>query len=376
MNNTAVNVQERQTQIIRMGLLGIAVNILLAVSKMIFGLLSRSIAIVLDAVNNMSDILSALVTVVGVKIAGKPADREHPYGHGRYEYLSAMIVSAIILYAGVSAIIEAIRKILSPEDVQYSPGVFITVSIAVAAKLILGRLLILRGKLLRSDALRNSGKDALLDAVLSAATMLAAVLYVAFGLKTEAWIGLLISLAILKAGIDMFRETVSKILGERIESALSSAVKETILETPGVIGVYDLILNSYGPERLMGSVHIEIPDTWNAERIDTVSHEITQRVLEKNGVILTAVGILSLNTTDDKAKEMRSKVTETVLAEPYVLEIHGFRCDLTNKTIHFDLVVDFLAPQRRLVYSTVLEKVQEIYPDYTIQIEADSDYSD
>lgn len=368
--------RERERQIIRMGLLGILVNVLLAASKMVFGLLSRSIAIILDAVNNLTDILSALVTVVGAKIAGKPADREHPYGHGRYEYLSAMIVSAIILYAGISAMIESVRKILSPEEAQYSTGVFITVSAAVAAKILLGRLLLLRGKRLRSDALRNSGKDALLDAVLSASTLLAAVLYLAFGIQTEAWIGLLISLAILKAGIDMFRETVSKILGERIESDLSVAVKETILETSGVSGVYDLVLNSYGPERLMGSVHIEIPDTWSAERIDTVSHEITQRVLEKNGVILTAVGVLALNTTDDEAKEMRTKVTEAVLAQPYVLQIHGFRCDLAKKIIHFDLVVDFLAPQRRLVLSSAREKVQELYPDYQIQIEADSDYSD
>ena len=126
----------------------------------------------------------------------------------------------------------------------------------------------------------------------------------------------------------------------------------------------------------MGSVHIEIPDTWSAERIDTVSHEITQHVLEKNGVILTAVGVLALNTTDDKAKEMRTKVTEAVLAQPYVLQIHGFRCDLAKKIIHFDLVVDFLAPQRRLVLNSAREKVQELYPDYQIQIEADSDYSD
>ena len=368
--------RERERQIIRMGLLGILVNVLLAASKMVFGLLSRSIAIILDAVNNLTDILSALVTVVGTKIAGKPADREHPYGHGRYEYLSAMIVSAIILYAGISAMIESVRMILSPEEAQYSTGVFITVSAAVAAKILLGRLLLLRGKRLHSDALCNSGKDALLDAVLSASTLLAAVLYLAFGIQTEAWIGLLISLAILKAGIDMFRETVSKILGERIESDLSVAVKETILETPGVSGVYDLVLNSYGPERLMGSVHIEIPDTWSAERIDTVSHEITQHVLEKNGVILTAVGVLALNTTDDKAKEMRTKVTEAVLAQPYVLQIHGFRCDLAKKIIHFDLVVDFLAPQRRLVLNSAREKVQELYPDYQIQIEADSDYSD
>lgn len=371
-----MSLESRGRKIIAVSILGIVINIMLAAFKFTVGMLANSIAVMIDAVNNTSDVLSSLVTVIGTKIAERPADREHPYGHGRGEYLSAAVVSAIILYAGVTAFSESVRKIVSPATPEYTPAALMVVAVAVAVKLLLGCYVKNTGIKLYSDALKDSGQDALMDAFISASTLLAAFVFLVSGINLEAWLGAFISLVILKAGIDMFRETTSKILGERTESGLAQAIKKSICMTEGVAGAYDLILTSYGPDRLMGSVHIEVPDFWTADKIDTVSREIAQRVAVEHHVLLAAIGIYSQNSTDDAAKEMRTRIVEAVMSVDYVLQIHGFYCDTQKKTIRFDIVLDFLAPGTDVVYHKVLDRVQQLYPDYKIKIQLDSDYSD
>ena len=174
----------------------------------------------------------------------------------------------------------------------------------------------------------------------------------------------------------MFRETTSKILGERAESSFTSAIKETICRTEGVFGAYDLILTNYGPDMLMASVHVEVPDTWNAEKIDTVSREIMHRVFAEHHIMLAAVGIYSHNSSDDEVMKIRSEVTKAVMSQDYVLQIHGFHCSTQDKVIRFDIVIDFAAPDSHEVHRNVLEKIQTLYPDYKITVQPDSDYSD
>ena len=366
----------REKAIIRTSLVGIATNIVLAAFKTFVGLLSHSIAIVLDAVNNLSDVLSSVITVVGTKLAGKPADKDHPYGHGRYEYISAAVISVIILYAGITALIESIKAVIHPETPEYSAASLVIVSVAIVVKLLLGIYVKKRGKALNSDSLKNSGQDALQDALISASTLAAAIIFICFGVSLEAWLGIIISLVIIKAGIEMIRETISKLLGERADSELAKSVKETICETEGVVGAYDLVMNSYGPGRWMASVHIEIPDTWTADKIDVTSREIAARVAQKNHVLLTAIGIYSQNTTDDDVKTLKTAVTEAVMSEPYVLQMHGFYCDLSTKTIRFDVVTDFIAPDPKATIENITRRLHELYPDYSLEIQPDSDFSD
>ena len=203
----------REKMIIRTSLVGIMVNILLAAGKAGVGLLSNSIAIVLDAVNNLSDALSSVITIMGTKLAGRPADRDHPFGHGRYEYLSAAVISVIILYAGLTAFIESFKKVLHPETPYYSKLTLLLIAAAVIVKLLLGRYVKARGKELNSDSLVNSGEDARLDAVISASTLAAAVIFLASGISLEAWLGIAIAAYIIRSGVDMILETISKILG-------------------------------------------------------------------------------------------------------------------------------------------------------------------
>lgn len=368
--------QHREQQIIRVSIIGIITNIFLAGFKFTVGFLAHSVAIMVDALNNASDVLSSVITIVGTKLAGLPADKQHPYGHGRVEYLTAEVISAIVLYAGITALIESAKKILNPEVPEYSTATLVVVAAGVVVKILLGRYVSKQGEALSSDALKDSGKDALMDSAVSTATLLGALAFLGFGVNLEAYLGVFISIIIIKAGLEMFRETTSKILGERIDSEISSAIKETICETEGISGAYDLILTNYGPDRLMGSVHVEVPDFWTADKIDTTSREIAYKVYTKHHVILAAIGIYSQNIGNDGVKKMQTRITEAVMSQKYVLQMHGFYCNVKERVIRFDIVIDFAAPDFDQVHLEVTEAVRKLYPAFSVTVQPDSDFSD
>ena len=366
---------ERDRIIVRTSIIGILANVLLSAFKVTVGLLTHSIAIVLDAVNNLSDAASSLITIIGTKLAGKEPDRQHPFGHGRAEYLSAMVISVIVLYAGITSFTESVKKILHPDTPDYSAAALLIVAAGVVVKILLGRYVKSVGRKVNSDSLVNSGEDATLDSVISASTLAAAAIYLISGVSLEAWLGAVISLIIIKSGVDMLRETFSRILGERADADLARGIRETVLSFEPVSGAYDLVLNNYGPDTYNGSIHIEVPDTCSAGELDELIREITLEVYRKHHVILTAVGVYSVNTSNDEAARMRERIREAVLAVPNVLQMHGFYVSEDKKRIRFDLVVSFDAKDRGEVYRQVSEKVKAMYPEYEQQIALDTDFS-
>lgn len=367
----------REKTIVRTSAIGIAVNILLSAFKAAIGLFSHSIAIVLDSVNNLSDALSSVITICGTKFAAKPADKKHPYGHGRIEYITALIIGAIILYAGITSLTESIKKIINPSLPEYSTASLIIVFSAIFVKIFLGLYVRSTGKKVNSDSLIASGQDALMDSLISLTTLIAAIVFIIWHISLEAWLGLLISAAIIKAGIETIRETVSKILGERIDADLSKAVKATIKSVDSeIFGAYDLILNNYGPDKHLGSVHIEIPDTWTPDKIDSVSRKIASEVYVQHHVLISAIGIYSVNTKFDSAYQLREAVRKIVMEQKGVLQMHGFYVDEEAKQIRFDLVVAFNAINNGELFNTIKNKIKEVYPDYEVQIQYDYDFSD
>lgn len=362
--------------IIRTSIIGIFANVLLAGFKAVIGTATNSIAIVMDAVNNLSDALSSIITIVGTRLAGKAPDRDHPLGHGRYEDLTAMVISIIVLYAGITALQESVKNILHPETPSYTTVSLVIIGAAVAVKLLLGRYVKSVGVKVNSDSLVASGSDALFDSIISISTLVAAGVYIGFGISLEAYLGALISVVIIKAGIDMLRETISKILGERADSALTNEIKETISEIDGVYGAYDLLLHSYGPNTLIGEVHIEVPDTYTAAMIDDLTRQIQENVYSKFGVAIATVGIYSMNTSDDKALEIKSDITRLVMSEDFVLQMHGFYLDEEKALMIFDIIVDFKAPDRTVVHDNLIKKIKDRYPDYEVRITLDLDVSD
>lgn len=366
----------REKTIVKTSVIGILANVLLAAFKAIVGFFTNSIAITLDAVNNLTDALSSVITIIGTKIAGKKPDKNHPFGHGRFEYIGTVTISVIILYAGITALIESIKKIITPEKPDYTPVALIIVAVAVAVKIVLGLFVRRAGIRVKSDSLVASGKDALLDAVISASTLVAAGIYIIWGVSLEAWLGAVISLVIIKAGVDILREGISSIVGERVDSGFSNAIKETILGFDDVIGVYDLILHNYGPDSYIGSVHIELPDTYTMNELDRLERDIADAVYCEHNIIMAGIGIYSSNTNGGKADEILTDIRKTVMSHNYVLQLHGFSFREKEKEIRFDLVIDFAAPDRAELFKEIVAEVQNKYPDYTLRVTLDTDFSD
>ncbi len=374
MNETTPALMREQT-IVRTSFIGVVTNVLLAAAKAAVGILANSLAVVLDAVNNLSDALSSIITIIGAKLAGKAPDKEHPLGHGRIEYMSAMVVSGIILYAGIAALIESIKKILQPQEPRYTVLSLIIIAATVLVKLVLSRYVKTQGKKVASDALVASGSDAFFDAVVSASVLGCAVFYMVFHIALEAYMGVLISLVIIKAGAELMSGPFHDIVGKRVDANLSRQIKQVIREEPSVRGVYDLMINNYGPDKNYASVHIELPDTMTVEEVDHLTRQIEEKVYHQTGVILTGVGVYSYNTQGGEAAQLRNRIQELVLAYDWALQLHGFYVNIAKKELRFDVVLSFdIAPEKALEILT--KEAQAICPQYKIQITPDVDITD
>ena len=349
---------------------------MLGAIKAIIGIASNSIAIVLDAVNNIADAGSSLITIVGTKLASKDPDKEHPFGYGRVEYLSALIISVIVLYAGVTSLVEALKKIINPDVPSYTTPSLIIVAVAVVVKIVLGRYVKNVGLKVNSDSLVNSGEEAKLDSIVSASTLVAAAIFIFFGISLEAYLGAIISVIIIKSGIDMIRNTISQLLGERNDPELARKVRKTVEEFPGVEGAYDLVLNNYGPDTWNGSIHIEVPDTYTADKLDQIIRDIQLEVYLKHQIVLTAIGVYSINTQDPHVIAMHKRIKDIVFAHRYVTQLHGFYVNEYKKSIRFDVVISLDADDRLKVFDEVVEDVQSNFPDYEIEAFPDVDFAD
>ena len=367
-------VKDRTKTIVRTSIVGIAGNILLVAFKVLAGLLSHSLAIITDAVNNLSDAASSLVTIIGTKLAARPADKKHPFGYGRIEYLSAMLIGMIVAYAGITALVGAVNEIRNPKVTEYSTLTLVIVGSAVLIKILLGRFFVKQGSVTNSQSLTNSGKDALFDSLISATTLVAALVRVIWGPSVECYLAAAISIFIIKAGLEMIVETVSKLLGESGDVELGHAIRQTVLGFDGVEGAYDLVLNNYGPDAYSGSIHISVPDTYTAWDIDDLIREIQIKVYKEHNVILNAIGVYSINTKDKDVAKIEDAITEIAINTQYVKQIHGFHINKKVNVIRFDVVVSFDAKDRMAVQIDLMEKCKALYPGYTFQIAVDTDY--
>lgn len=368
------NNNDRNTVIIRTSIIGILTNVFLAAFKAVIGILSHSIAVTLDAVNNLSDALSSIITIVGTKLAGKLPDKKHPLGYGRIEYLSAMIVSGIVLYAGITSAVESVKKIFHPETPDYRILSLMIIAVAVLVKILLGRYVKAQGKKVNSGSLAASGSDALFDAVLSSSVLLCAVIFLLTGLSLEAYVGAVISGFIIKSGIEMMIETLDEILGKRADSEITHQIRHLLTEEPQVRGAYDLFLYNYGPDKDLASVHLELPDTMSVKEVDQLTRRVEAKVYRETGVILTGVGVYSYNTGDGEAAKIQNDVHKRVLAHEWILQLHGFYLDVEKKEMRFDIVMSFdIDPREGL--QQVCKEIQSAYPDYSVFIAPDIDVS-
>lgn len=364
----------RDKVIIRTSIIGILANVLLAAFKAAVGIASNSIAVVLDAVNNLSDALSSIITIVGTKLAGKLPDKKHPLGYGRIEYISAMIVSGIVLYAGITSAVESVKKIIHPEKPEYSVISLVIIAVAVVVKIVLGRYVKSKGEEVNSGSLVASGSDAMFDAILSASVLACAIIFMITGISLEAFVGAVISVIIIKSGVEMMIETLNEILGVRADEETTDKIKELLTGEEEVQGAYDLIMFNYGPDKNLASVHLELPDTMSVREVDRLTRKLERKVYKETGVILVGVGVYSYNTGDDEAAKIQKDVRERVMAHDWAVQMHGFYVDVEAKEMTFDVVMNFdIQPREAL--GILYEEMQKAYPDYKIVIAPDVDVS-
>ena len=370
------DINKRKKAIVRTSIIGVLANFLLAAFKALVGILSNSIAIILDAVNNLSDMMSSIVTLVGVHIGDKAPDKKHPMGHGRYEYLSTAIIAVIIMYIGVTAFIESIKKIISPDEANYTSVTFIIVSVAIIVKILVGIYFRKVGKRVDSDSLRASGTDALFDSIVSTATLVAAIIFLTTGVAIEAYLAAAISLLIVYSGYKMLRGIFSVIIGERADPELSKQIKTEIKSLKGVEGAFDLILHDYGPNMTFMSVNIEVEETISAREIDDISREIRRLVFYKHHIYVNSVGIYSINTKDEEINAIYRRVKDILSHYEHVVQMHGFHVDRQKKEISFDVVIGFGMKNRRGYYLRIKRHLHAVFPKYKINIAMDIDYAD
>lgn len=366
----------RERIIVRTSLFGILANITLVTGKAITGFFAHSVAIIMDAINNLTDALSSFITIIGAKLAHRKPDRKHPYGHGRIEYVTSALVSAIILFAGVSAIIKSIESIVNNHVVGYNITSIIIISAALFIKIGVGLYFINIGKKVNSDALRGSGVDALFDAMLSIGTLVAIIVNLTTSHSIDGYIGVVIGLFIIKSGIGILRNSISQIVGERVNQEISTSIKHVVLSHHEVKGAYDLILNNYGPEKAIGSIHIEIDDEMTAKEIHALTRSITEEIYTKFGFIIT-IGIYATNTYSEELLNIKKNLIKMVKNDyKMIKQVHGFYLDESRKLISFDIVIDFDEKYPEEVKQSLYKRMSEKYPQYNFYIIIDTDISD
>ncbi len=367
--------QERNSQIIRTSWIGIGTNVLLAGFKAVVGLVAGSVAIVMDAVNNLSDALSSVITIVGTKLSQRPADRQHPFGFGRVEYFSAIVISLIVLATGVTSLIESVKKIFEPTTPSYTSVTLVVIIVAIVVKLLLGRYVKHKGEQLESDALVASGSDALFDALITLATLVSAGIMLLWNISIDGYLGALISLFIVKAGFEMLASPINQLLGMNVSPELVRQIKHDVAEQEGVHGVFDLILHNYGPDVMIGSLHIGVDDTMSAHDIHGLTRRISVLMYERYGIIMT-VGIYANAIGKGPVAELQSAVVHRLAEHREIVQVHGLYYSEKDRMLSVDVVPDISVHDDAALVRTLTAELQPLVPDMQVIVVVDHNYSE
>ncbi|MDO4816125.1 MAG: cation diffusion facilitator family transporter [Bacillota bacterium] len=320
--------------------LGIIVNLLIAAMKVILGMLANSIAIISEGVNNASDALTSVLTLVGTKLAGKKPDAKHPFGHGRIEYLTSLTIAILIIVTGVEMLISAVGLIFKPEEMDISVVALAAVAISAVIKFFLGIFTIKQGKRADSGALVAVGLDCRNDSFVSVITILSAVVFLVFDFSVDAYVGVFTSLLILKAGVEVLLDTLSELLGRPGDAELAAKLYKEIRATEGVLGAADMMLHNYGPEAYSGSVNIEIDHEKTVGEIYEIIHALQLRIMREYKVTMV-FGIYAVDNDHEDVKQIRKTIADFVVRQEHVKSFHAVYLDPNSPRLYCDLIVDY-----------------------------------
>lgn len=358
------------------GAVGIGLNLLLFVGKLFAGTISGSIAITADAFNNLSDAGSSLVTLLGFRLAGRKPDPEHPFGHGRMEYISGLAVAGLILLMGVELGKSSLKKILSPEEIVSSPLVLAILAVSVAVKLYMFYYNRSIGKKIKSAAMSATATDSLSDAVSTTAVLIATLVGQFTGLNIDGWVGLLVALFILFSAYKAAKETLSPLLGQTPDPEFVDRIEQIVLSYPEVLNIHDLIVHDYGPGRMMISLHAEVSADGDLLQLHDVIDNAEHRLKKELGC-MAVIHMDPIITNDAHTDALRMAVAEKVKAIDPRLTIHDFR--IVPGPTHTNLIFDVVVPYDvKLTADEVRRRigalVKELDENYFAVVQVDNSY--
>ena len=355
---------------------GIAVNLLLAGAKCLMGLLSGSLAVMADAANNLSDAAGSIVTLITVRLARKPVDHDHPFGHGRMEYLGSLAVGALIVMMGFGLLRDGVSAILHPQELTVSWVVLAVLALSVAGKLWLYAFDKKLGGATKNGTLLAASKDSLGDAISTGAVLLSVVLNLAFGWQADGWMGLVVAVIVLKAGWEVCRDTVDSLLGGRPDAEKINLLRERLLEQPGILGLHDLVLHDYGPGRCFASVHAEVDSDSDVLTLHELIDD-AERVVGKQMNMPICIHMDPVVLGDETANRVRQQLSLFLQNIDPTLSLHDFR--MVPGEGHTNLIFDCVLPSGYKGRDELL-KVLRAYAlsldeRYRLVVEFDTDYT-
>ncbi|WP_291582298.1 cation diffusion facilitator family transporter [Clostridium sp. UBA6640] len=361
------------------GIIGILINLLLFGIKVTIGIFSNSIAVIADAFNNLSDVGSSVITIFGFKLASKPADKEHPFGHGRIEYISGLIVAFIVMIVGFQFVLSSIERIKNPTPINFSLIPFLLILVSILFKIWLISFYKYVGNTIDSSALKASSVDALSDVISSSTVALSLVLSNFFSFPLDGYMGIVVSLIILYAGYNLVKDTLNPLLGMAPDKELVENIQKSVLSYDNISGVHDLMIHNYGPGRIMASIHAEVPCNISIVKI----HEIIDRAekeISKELDIYLVIHMDPINTNNEEVLKDRNILDEVLKKFPIIKSIHDFRVvgEGEIKNLIFDAVIDvshhLLEDEEHKLIKDIDNSIKKIHSKYNVIITIDKDY--
>lgn len=359
------------------GTVGIVLNLILAAAKLIIGTFSGSISITADAINNFSDAGSSIITLIGFKMSNKPADTTHPFGHGRIEYISGLIVAFIVLLFGFDLIKTSVERIINPTDITYSIWVIVVLVLSILGKIWLGLFNRKLGKAINSAAMTAVFTDCVSDCGATAVTIISMLLSHYAGLNVDGILGIVVAIIILIAGINIVKDTINPLLGQPPEKELVDAIEKLIMSYDKVVGIHDLIIHNYGSAKTFGSVHVEVPANENVLVVHEIMDDIEVAVKKEFGIEIVA-HTDPIETDNEVVNQNKNELIKTIRDIDENLSIHDFR--LVSGPNHTNLIFDVVLPYEskmteKEITDVIKSKVKESKPNFNCVITVDRNYS-
>lgn len=367
------NPESREGVVIATSAVGIFTNCILALVKIIIGAAVSSIAIISEGINNASDSANSIITIVGTKLSTKHPTKKHPFGYGRIEYLTSLVISVLILVTGIELLINSVKLIFEPTELSVSYITLAIIALSAVVKLWLGAFNIKQGKKIDSTTLIAIGKDSYGDCIVSVVTIISALVYLWFGYSIDAYAGVFTSLFVLKAGFEVLRDTVSDLLGQSGDKELADELYKMVLEEPIVLNAADMMLHNYGPDAYSGSVNVEIDHEKTIGEAYAAIHALQLKIMHEHNIIMI-FGMYAVDHDHEEIKQMRVEIASFVKSQEHVQSYHALYIDPDNKDIYCDLVVDYELQDWTKLRKDFTEYMNKLYPESRLELVIETPY--